>query len=362
MKTRLTALILAALSLWQLTGCALRPGGREQAAPARGETRIFVDDCGREVEIPEHITSFAASGSLAQIVLISLAPELFSGLASRMDEPARGYLPEELFSLEYIGKLDNGADMNLEQLAAAAPDVIIDIGERKEDTPGQLDRLEEQTTIPAVFLSSSLETMPETFLKLGELLDREEKAGELAAFCRRTYERSCAVVRAVGEENRAKVLYITGEKGLNVLARSSYHAQVLDLLADNLAVVDNPASKGSGNEVSMDQLLLWAPEFIVFSPESIYSDVGDMELWKAIPAIADGNYIETPSAPYNWMGSPPSAQRYLGMLWLTAALYPDFCDYDVKAEIKEYFRLFYGCTLSDAQYEALTANAFVPQA
>ena len=46
------------------------------------------------------------------------------------------------------------------------------------------------------------------------------------------------------------------------------------------------------------------------------------------------------------------------MIWLTAELYPEFCDYDVKAEILEYYSLFYGCTLTDAQYEAITANAF----
>ena len=65
-----------------------------------------------------------------------------------------------------------------------------------------------------------------------------------------------------------------------------------------------------------------------------------------------------PDVPHNWMGSPPSVQRYLGMIWLTAELYPEFCDYDVKAEILEYYSLFYGCTLTDAQYEAITANAF----
>ena len=47
-------------------------------------------------------------------------------------------------------------------------------------------------------------------------------------------------------------------------------------------------------------------------------------------------------------GSPPSVQRYLGMIWLPVVLYPEYCDYDVKAEILEYYRLFYGCELSDA--------------
>ena len=34
---------------------------------------------------------------------------------------------------------------------------------------------------------------------------------------------------------------------LNVLAKDSYHSELVDLLTENVAVVDNPSSKGSGN-------------------------------------------------------------------------------------------------------------------
>jgi len=59
------------------------------------------------------------------------------------------------------------------------------------------------------------------------------------------------------------------------------------------------------------------------------------------------------------MGNPPAVQRYLSLIWLTAELYPQYCDYDVKTEILEYYRLFYGIELTDAQYQTLTANAFL---
>ena len=83
-----------------------------------------------------------------------------------------------------------------------------------------------------------------------------------------------------------------------------------------------------------------------------------MDPWNRVAAIVDGNYVQVPDLPYNWMGMPPAVQRYLGLIWLTAELYPDYCDYDVKAEILEYYRLFYGCTLTDGQYETITAGSF----
>ena len=59
------------------------------------------------------------------------------------------------------------------------------------------------------------------------------------------------------------------------------------------------------------------------------------------------------------MGTPPAAQQYLGMIWLTAQLYPAYCDYDVQAEILEFYELFYHCTLTPQQYGQLTANGFL---
>ncbi len=61
--------------------------------------------------------------------------------------------------------------------------------------------------------------------------------------------------------------------------------------------------------------------------------------------------------PYNWMGFPPSVQRILGMLWMAKLLYPDAADYDLFTEVRAYFKLFYHCDLSEAQFTALVANS-----
>ena len=130
---------------------------------------------------------------------------------------------------------------------------------------------------------------------------------------------------------------------------------------NNLAVVDSPSSKGTGNEVDMEQLMLWNPDVILFAPDSVYASVGDDPLWQSLTAIQNGSYYEAPMGPYNWMGFPPSVQRYLGMLWMAKLLYPDAADYDLQAEVTEYFDLFYHCALTGEQYEALMANSIGKQ-
>ncbi len=319
---------------------------------------IFTDDVGREVEVPAEITRIAPSAPLAQMILFAIAPDMFVGLASKWYDTANGIIDPRYMDLPYFGSLYASPDLNVEELALAAPQIIIDIGETKGSSYDDMTALQDQTGIPSVFIASTLETMPQTYRTLGKLLGREERGEELAQFCERVYRRTMDIMDQVGED-RVNALYVLGEEGLNVIAATSYHAEVMDLLTNNLAVVDNPMSKGSGNSVTMEQIALWDPEFVIFAPDSIYDRVEGMASWKQVTAIRNGDYVKTPDAPHNWMSMPPSVQRYLALIWLPTVLYPDYCDYDAKAEILEYYELFYGCTLTEEQYDAITEGAFL---
>lgn len=357
MKKLVSMLIVLALFFGMAACGAAQPDKPEQAEAPDGTT-LFTDDCGRTVEIPGEISRIVPSGPLAQIMLYAIAPDMFVGLAAKWYDTAEGFIPEEYCNLPYFGQLYDSANLNVEELALADPQLIIDIGQEMSTGSEDMDNLQTQTNIPAVFISSSLETMPEAFRKLGKLLGREEKAEKLALFCQRVYDRTVSIMEQVGDD-KVDALYVLGEQGLNVLAWNSYHSELLDMLTNNLAVVDNPVSKGSGNAVTMEQIALWNPDFVLFAPDSIFETAAEMDTWSEISAIANGSYIEVPEGPHNWMGTPPAVQRYLGMIWLTAVLYPEYCDYDVKAEIFEYYELFYGCELTEEQYNALTANAFL---
>ena len=103
--------------------------------------------------------------------------------------------------------------------------------------------------------------------------------------------------------------------------------------------------------------MLWDPDVILFAPDSIYSTVGTNADWANITAIKNGNYYEVPYGPYNWMGFPPSVQRYLGMIWLAQLLYPEIAQYNVYQEVTEYYHLFYHYDLTPEQYNRLIANS-----
>jgi iron complex transport system substrate-binding protein len=329
-----------------------------ETTTAEPATKIFTDSLGRSVEIPTNITKVALSGPLSQIVLFALCPDKLVGLATAFDASAEAFFDPKYYNLPILGQLYGGkGTLNLEVIAATGAEIIIDVGEQKTNMAADLDTLQEQIGIPFVHIDGYTAGMGDCYRTLGDLLGMEDEAEVIADYCDEVYAKTLAIVEAVGEGNKVKMLYCTGDAGLNVIAKGSYHAEIIDLLCDNLAVVDNPSSKGTGNEVDLEQIMLWNPDVIIFSTNCIFSTVGDNPDWATITAIANDAYYEAPYGPYNWMGFPPSVQRYLGMIWMAQLLYPDIAQYDVYAEVSEYFNLFYHCNITQEQYDALVANS-----
>ena len=229
------ALLLAAMMLIALVGCTKTPN-----APDASGTRSFTDSVGRTVEVPNEITKVAISGPLAQIVVFALCPDRLVGIAQKWDKTAEQFLATEYYQLPELGQLYGGkGELNLETLLASGAQVVIDVGEPKGTIAEDLDALTEQTGIPFVHITATIGSMGDAYRKLGALLNMPDEAEALAAYCDAAYARITKIADSVDKVN---LLYITGDKGLNVIAKDSYHAEIIDLLSNNLAAVESPSS------------------------------------------------------------------------------------------------------------------------
>lgn len=349
MKKRMICLVLV-LSLL-LIGCASTETPRA--------TMGVIDDSPRGVILYDDISRIAITGPLSQVYILPLAGDMLVGVCNAFSADAAKYLPEYLFEKTEIGQLYGGkGEMDLEALLAAAPDVVFDIGESKDSLAEDMDALTEQTGIPFFHIDATVKTAPEAYRKLGSLLNREEKAEELAQWLENTYAMITEMMARVDADGARKtLLYCLGDMGTNVIAEGSFHAETINMMSQNLAVVEDVVSKGTGNEVDLEQILLWNPDVIIFAPDSCYESIAGSEQWQSIPAVASGSYYKTPDGPYGWLSSPPAVQRYLGMLWLGELLYTEYTEYDLQEEITEYYRLFYGCELTEEMYQDLVVHA-----
>lgn len=351
MKRSVFCLILVLALL--LSGCA---GNSDDALQPTG---AFVDSTGRAVPVPPVIEKIAITGPLSQVYILPLAGDMLVGVSNAYAEDAAQYLPSYIFEKTEIGQLYGGkGEMDLEALLAAAPDIVIDIGEPKSTMAEDLTALTEQTGIPFIHIDATVATAPEAYRTLGKLLGREEKAEELALWCETTHANMTAMMEKVDADGaRKSLLYCLGDKGVNVIAEGSFHAETVNMMSNNLAVVEEVVSSGAGNEVDLEQILVWDPEVIIFAPDSCYDTIATAQEWQSVQAVAQGTYYETPYGPYGWLSSPPSVQRYLGMLWLGQLLYPDYVEYDLQEEVTAYYKLFYDCELTDEMYRDLLVNA-----
>ncbi len=353
------ALCLGIMGL--VSGCSSsnEASSASSSAATQNETRTFTDSLGREVELPAQIDRIAPSGHTANQVLLTMAPEKMVSLSQDLTEDQLKYINLPNYAdLPITGAaFGSKGDINKEAVAAADPQVIIDTGEVKDGLEEDMDTLQEQLGIPVVFIETKLEDYGAAYEMLGELLGMPERGKELSDYCAAAYKEVTDVMATIPDSERVNLGYFLGDAGLNTIAKDSYQGQVIDLCANNVAVLEKATGSGQGQEVSLEQIALWNPDLIIFAPDSIYDTVADDPAWDGIAAIDNGNFYETPATPYNWLNNPPTVNQVMGMQWLPRLLYPDKFDTSIADVTKSYYKTFYGYDMSDQEVADMTAKA-----
>ncbi|MCD7947573.1 MAG: ABC transporter substrate-binding protein [Oscillospiraceae bacterium] len=328
------------------------------------ETVMFTDSADRTVEVPKDITRVAPSGAVATMILATLCPEYMVCVSSTPSSAQYKYLPERLLNLPTTGQLYGAkSTINLESLIEASPQIIIDLGDPKENIDADMDALQKTTGIATVFINADLYHIADAYRSMGELLGLEERAEEIASFLDETMAMAEENSAKIPEAERKSVMYTTGTTGLNVNAFGSVQTLVLDIVGvDNAIVLDAVSNQSGGNTIDMEQLYQYNPDVIVFTSGSVYSTVSDMAAWSDVKAIQNGTYYETPYLPYNWMSNPPSINMSIGVWWLGNLVYPEVYDYDMVEVAQRIYRLFWNYDLTIEEAQSMLANSTLKDA
>lgn len=321
-------------------------------------TRQFIDSAGREVTIPETITKIAPSGSLSQIVLYTSYPDLLVGLASPFSEEAKPFINQKYWELPEFGQFyGKNASLNMETLSAAAPDVVIDIGEPKKTVKEDMDNLQSQLDIPVIFIEANLEGMASAYEKLGELMDNK-LVEPLADYSQKVIDQAGSVKSLISEEQQKSVYLASGTAGLDTNAEGSFHAQVIETIgAKNAATGIEAASSGSGTTVSMEQIMQWQPDYIITENPDVYDLILSDSTWANLKAVKEKKVYKIPTAPYNFMGFPPSVNRLMGIQWLGNLVYPEQYQLDIAQVTRDFYQLFYHSDVTIEQVNEVLKNA-----
>lgn len=361
MKKKLFAMLLSISLVLSFTGCSKEEAIKKshenvqtQENTEITETRTFTDSAGRTVTLPKNLKKIAPSGPLAQLVLYTAAPDLLCGLAREFPKTAEGYIDDTYCSLPVFGQFyGKNANLNMESLLEVAPDLVIDIGEPKENIGKDLDALSEQLGIPVVFIEATLPTMENAYSKLGELTGNTKECEKLARYCKELLDDTAKKAASIPEDKKKTIYLASGNEGLNTNASGSIHGDIVEQIgAVNAARVD-AASTGGGSEVSLEQIFLWNPDIILADTKELYERLLDDPAWQDLEAVKNKQVYQIPDIPYSFINNPPSVNRFIGIPWLGSIVYPEVYTEDIQKEVSEFYQLFYHIKLTEEQLDEI---------
>ena len=308
-------------------------------------TQIFVDDLGREVELPANITRIAPSGSNAQVIVFQIAPEKLVGLASALNSDEKQIYPSYTHDLPAFGTLyGKKANLNKETLILADPEMIIDVGDIKgsvEDMAKDLDTTSSEVGVPVIFIEANMDNYPEVFSRLGKLLGYEERGERLSQY----YEEVMKTIAQYSSEKKPTVYISSSNDGLEAILAGKSHAQCAEKAGAEVVVSSKIAQNGS---ISLETLYQLDPEYIFVYTAEGYKTVTTSSDWSTLSAVQNGKVYLVPNMPHGFIDNPVCSNRIVGLWYLASIFYPE-AGIDIVSRTQEFYSLFYGADITAEQ-------------
>ena len=323
-----------------------------EAADAAGEREI-TDMAGRTVVVPDEIETVFSSSTVTAIFMYTLAPDKLLGWNYELNELEKSIILEEYHDLPNFGM---GDSINYEAVIAADPTIAVNVGTINDKMISDCDKLSKSLGVPVVAVDGNLSASAEAYRFMGELLGEEEQAEKLASYAEKTF--ADIEKMEVPEDKKVRIYYGNGEDSLETAPAGSAHGQIIDMV-NAVNVADLEMGEGSRVQISAEQLLAWDPDVIVVNgePKADMSGASAAETILANPdyaslkAVQNQQVYGTPNAPFSWMDRPMGPNRIVGIRWLSGLIYPEYLNYNVDEEVKEFFDLFYHIQLTDEKLE-----------
>jgi iron complex transport system substrate-binding protein len=311
-----------------------------------------IDASGREIRPPARVERVYAAGPPASVLVFAIAPHKLVGWTRAMRPNEAQFFSQRYANLPELGRLTGrGNTANLEVVLDAKADLIVDVGSTGATLGSLAAQIERQTRIPYALLDGRIASTPAALRALGKLMGNEREAERLAGW----YESELqAMKRNVARASAHPLVYYgRSGSGLQTGGKGSINVEVLEVLGARNAAAEARAGLVT---VAFEQVMLWNPEVILTTDPHFWRSVWSDPKWRAVKAVGEGRVYLSPYLPFGWFDFPPGANRLLGVWWAGKLLYPQAFDFDLRAKVAQFHRLFYHREPSAEQLDALLAE------
>jgi len=319
--------------------------------------REVEDATGRRVAVPDRVERVMAAGPTAAVVLYVLAPEKMIAWPSAPRPNEREFILPAARDLPELGRLTGRGDTaNVEVVLKARPDLIFDYGSVSPTFSSLAARVQEQTGIPYLLIDGRLDRTPASLRRLGDALGVAARAETIARYVEDTEHMIDDRLRDVPPAARRRVYLAREPNGLETGLTGSINTEIIER-AGGVNVAERGNARGGIANVSIEQVLAWAPDTIITWDPHFYASYANDPVWAAVPAVKDRRVFLAPRLPFGWIDAPPSINRVIGLRWIAGLLYPDKFPDDIRAVARDFIKLFYRAEVSDAQLDRILAGA-----
>lgn len=310
----------------------------------------FVDDANREVTLSSSVERVFAAGAPAEVLLHTLAPEKLVGRNRIPEGDAVEFFPSPYRTPVLIRRLPSANDPAGDaEFRALKPDLYVDYGTVDQDYVAVVDAVQKRTGTAGVILDGGLERIPATYRRLGKALGVQNRGEHLAAATEHILNRYRNSLRANGATPR---VYLACSSDVVIPCYSDERGgEVLEWLGgSNVAGASRSAPM---RPLTVDEIRKFEPRFVVVhGGAQAVERLRSTPEWSAVPAIAEGRVLGWPNLPYSWGSRPPSVNRLIGLIWLSAVA-SGRSPNAVTNDIRGFFRDYYQVELTDAQLRTL---------
>ena len=343
---KVISLVLAGTVLISmLAGCTAKPA----SAPAA--TRTVVDMAGRSVTLPADVQKIITvyPPATALVFAIDGADHLVGIESLNAKNEVLQAIEPKFKSMTNVGHQFRG--VNTEELLALAPDVIFASIRNREVTLQEFE-----SYLPVIYIDvNTIQALNESILIVGQALGKEARAQELVSYYEQKMENVLGIASQVPENERPCV-YMTSHSILSTCTAESIEDYILGVGGGMNAAADVASGGTTGlyPKITVEQLIAWDPDVIVVnsfcSTETKDEILNDPRL-ADIKAVKNEQVFRMPDYISCWyIGVPESL---LGMEWTLSTLHPEIINFQMEAEVQEFYSKFYGLDMSSATVNEL---------
>jgi iron complex transport system substrate-binding protein len=362
MRGKLGSILLLSLLVLAIASCGCAENTSQQVVPnsstvQNSSTIQITDMLGRQLTVPAEVSSVVATSPPSTILVYMLAPEKLEGwnFKNNFTQP---FMADNYSNLPVIGGWFGTETGNYETIINMHPDIVIEGYTTDGEIHEAIERRQESFgNIPVVAIDDSIifvNKSDPTIEYVGKLLNCEDQAKKLIDFRSSILNEINSTVKDIPEDQKVRVYYAEGPKGLMTDPSGSQHSQVINICG-GINVADCPLTPGNGmTQVSIEQVMNWNPEVIITSNPQFYSTVYSDSLWASVNAVKNKRVYLAPQNPFCWIDRPQGPHLIIGTAWTAKMLYPDlFADMDLSKITREFYSEFFHYDLTDKELNML---------